>query len=169
MCDTDLAALLRAQNTCVCMSRPISHIHNSSPFFLFPLFFLFSPLFFVPILVFLFTSCFFVHLLFFCSPLVFFVSLLFFLFPSSFFLFTFLFFCSPLFFVCSPFVCGSMFNMVARAHTFSAQCNAASEQQPEGWRIVGPPPCLGGSTHRWVPVDSHSAPVPERDGCGWPT
>ena len=47
-------------------------------------------------------------------------------------------------------VCGSMFNMVARAHMFSAQCNAASEQQPEGWRIVDTPPCLGGSAHRWV-------------------
>ena len=65
-------------------------------------------------------------------------------------------------------VCGSMFNMVARAHTYTAQCNAASEQQPEGWRIVDPPPCLGGSTHRWVPVDTHSTPVPERDDCGWP-
>ena len=55
-----------------------------------------------------------------------------------------------------------MFNMVARA-----QCNAAAEQQPEGWRIVDPPPCLGGSTHRWVPDDTHSTPVPERGGCGW--
>ena len=63
---------------------------------------------------------------------------------------------------------GSMFNMVARAHMSTAQCNAAAEQQPEGWRIVDPPPCLGGSTHRWVPVDTHSTPVPERDGCGWP-
>ena len=43
-----------------------------------------------------------------------------------------------------------MFNMVARAHTYPAQCNAASEQHPEGWRIVDPPPCPGGSTHRWV-------------------
>ena len=57
-------------------------------------------------------------------------------------------------------VCGSMFNMVARAHTCTAQCNAAAVQQPEGWRIVDP--------HRWVPVDTHSTPVPERDGCGWP-
>ena len=32
---------------------------------------------------------------------------------------------------------------------------------------AGAPPCLGGSTHRWVPVDTHSTPVPERDGCGW--
>ena len=63
-------------------------------------------------------------------------------------------------------VCGSMFNMVARAHTYTAQCNAAAVQQPEGWRIVDPPPCLGGSTHRWVPVDTHSTQVPERDG--WP-
>ena len=63
---------------------------------------------------------------------------------------------------------GSMFHMVARAHMYAAQCNAAAEQQPEGWRIVDPPPCLGGSTHRWVPVDTHSTPVPERDGCGWP-
>ena len=55
-------------------------------------------------------------------------------------------------------VCGSMFNVVARAHTCTAQCR----------RIVDPPPCLGGSTHRWVPVDTHSTPVPERDGCGWP-
>ena len=47
---------------------------------------------------------------------------------------------------------GSMFNMVARAHMYTAQCNAAAVQQPEGWRIVDPPPCLGGSTHRWVPV-----------------
>ena len=61
-----------------------------------------------------------------------------------------------------------MFNVVARAHTKTAQCNAAAVQQPEGWRIVDPPPCLGGSTHRWVPVDTHSTPVPERDGCGWP-
>ena len=59
--------------------------------------------------------------------------------------------------------------MVARAHTYPAQCNAASEQQPEGWRIVDPRPCPGGSTHRWVPVDTHSTPVPERDGCRWPT
>ena len=22
-------------------------------------------------------------------------------------------------------------------------------------------------THRWVPIDTHSTPVPERDGCGW--
>ena len=65
-------------------------------------------------------------------------------------------------------VCGSMFNTVARAQTYPAQCNAASEQQPEGWRIVDPPPCLGGSTHRWVLVDTHSTQVPERDGCGWP-
>ena len=57
---------------------------------------------------------------------------------------------------------------VARAHMYTAQCNAAAEQQPEGWRIVDPPPCLGGSTHRWVPVDTHNTPVPERDGCGWP-
>ena len=53
-------------------------------------------------------------------------------------------------------VCGSMFNMVARAHTCSAQCSAAAVQQPEGWRIVDPAPCWGGSTHRWVPVDTHS-------------
>ena len=65
-------------------------------------------------------------------------------------------------------VCGSMFNMVARVHMYPAQCNAAAEQQPEGWRMVDPPPCLGGSTHRWVPVDTHSTPVSERDGCGWP-
>ena len=65
-------------------------------------------------------------------------------------------------------VCGSMFNMVARVRTYPAQCNAAAEQQPEGWRIVDPAPCLGGSTHPWVPVDTHSTPVPERDGCGWP-
>ena len=39
--------------------------------------------------------------------------------------------------------------------------------QRTSWRIVDPPPCLGGSTHRWVPVDTHSTPVPERDGCGW--
>ena len=58
--------------------------------------------------------------------------------------------------------------MVARAHTYPAQCNAAAEQQPKGWRIVDPLPCLGGSTHRWVPVDTHSSPVPGRDGCGWP-
>ena len=24
-------------------------------------------------------------------------------------------------------------------------------------------------THRWVPVDTHSTPVPERGGCGWPS
>ena len=36
-------------------------------------------------------------------------------------------------------VCGSIINMVARAHTYTGQCNAASEQQPEGWRIVDPP------------------------------
>ena len=71
------------------------------------------------------------------------------------------------FFLWIFFVCGSMFNMVARADTYTAQCNAAAEQQPEGWRIVDPP-CFGGSTHRWVPVDTHSTPVPERDGCGWP-
>ena len=59
---------------------------------------------------------------------------------------------------------GSMFNMVARAHMYAAQCNAAAVQQPEGWRIVDPPPCLGGSTHRWVPVDTHSTPVPRK---GW--
>ena len=47
-----------------------------------------------------------------------------------------------------------MFNVVARAHMKTAQCNAATEQQPEGWRIVDPPPCLGGSTHRWVLVDN---------------
>ena len=58
--------------------------------------------------------------------------------------------------------------LVARAHMYPAKCNAAAEQQPEGWRIVDPPPCQGGSTHRWVPVDTHSTPVPERDGCGWP-
>ena len=37
-------------------------------------------------------------------------------------------------------VCGSMFNMVARAHTYTPQCNAVAVQQPEGWRIVDPPP-----------------------------
>ena len=72
------------------------------------------------------------------------------------------------FFVSGCSVCGSMFNMVARAHTYAVQCNAAAVQQPEGWRIVDPLQCLGGSTHRWVPVDTHSTPVPERDDCGWP-
>ena len=57
--------------------------------------------------------------------------------------------------------------MVARAHMYPAQCMAAAVQQPEGWRIVDPPPCLGGLTHRWVPVDTHSTRVLERDGCGW--
>ena len=50
-----------------------------------------------------------------------------------------------------------------RTHVYSSvQCSI------RGWRIVDPPPCLGGSTHMWVPVDTHSTPVPERDGCGWP-
>ena len=47
---------------------------------------------------------------------------------------------------------------------YPAQCMAAAEQQPEGWRIVDPPPCLGGSTHRWVPVDTHSTPGARK---GW--
>ena len=52
-----------------------------------------------------------------------------------------------------------------RTTCIQLSATAAAVQQPEGWRIVDPPPCLGGSTHRWVPVDTHSTPVPERDGC----
>ena len=30
------------------------------------------------------------------------------------------------------------------------------------WRSDGSPSCLGGSSHRWVPVNNHSTPVPLR-------
>ena len=30
------------------------------------------------------------------------------------------------------------------------------------WRSDGSPPCLGESSHRWVPVNTHSTPVPLR-------
>ena len=30
------------------------------------------------------------------------------------------------------------------------------------WRSDDSPPCLGGSSHRWVPVNTHSTPVPLR-------
>ena len=38
--------------------------------------------------------------------------------------------------------------MVARAHMYPAQCNAAAEQQPEGWRFV-PDTILPG--YQWAP------------------
>ena len=43
--------------------------------------------------------------------------------------------------------------MVARAHTQPAQCNAAAEQQPEGWRFV-PDTILPGYwwAPQWVPA-----------------
>ena len=43
--------------------------------------------------------------------------------------------------------------MVARAHTYPAQCNAAAEQQPEGWRFV-PDTILPGYqwAHQWDPA-----------------
>ena len=41
-----------------------------------------------------------------------------------------------------------MFNMVARVHMYPAQCNAAAEQQPEGWHFV-PDTILPG--YQWAP------------------
>ena len=73
------------------------------------------------------------------------------------------------FFVSGCSVCGSMFNMVARAHTYTVQCNAAAAvQQPEGWRIVDPLQCLGGSTHWWVPVDTTVHQCPKGMAVGGP-
>ena len=39
--------------------------------------------------------------------------------------------------------------------------------QRASWRSGDPPPCLGGSLHRWVPVNTHSTPVPSRNGKLW--
>ena len=33
------------------------------------------------------------------------------------------------------------------------------------WRSDGSPSCLGGSSHGWVPVITHSTPVPTSKGC----
>ena len=35
-----------------------------------------------------------------------------------------------------------------------------SKHASTSWRSDGPPSCLGGSSHGWVPVKTHSAPVP---------
>ena len=48
--------------------------------------------------------------------------------------------------------------------------NAIHARHGTSWRFADPPPCLGGSSHRWVPVNTHSAPVPlRRDAVGWLT
>ena len=42
-----------------------------------------------------------------------------------------------------------------------------SKHASTSWRSDGSPSCLGGSSHGWVPVKTHSTPVPLRwGGCG---
>ena len=40
-------------------------------------------------------------------------------------------------------------------------------KQRASWLCGDPPPCLGGSSHRWVPVNTHSTPVPSMNGRLW--
>ena len=34
-----------------------------------------------------------------------------------------------------------------------------TDQHGTSWRSDVPPPCLGGASHRWVPVNTHGTPV----------
>ena len=44
----------------------------------------------------------------------------------------------------------------------------SNNHSSKSWRSDGPSSCLDGSSHGWVPVNTHSAPVPVR-GCLWLT
>ena len=39
--------------------------------------------------------------------------------------------------------------------------------QSTSWHFDGSPSCLGGSSHGWVPVNTHSTPVPTSEGRLW--
>ena len=42
-----------------------------------------------------------------------------------------------------------------------------SKHASTSWRSDGSPSCLGGSSHGWVPVKTHSTPVPTSVGRLW--
>ena len=42
-----------------------------------------------------------------------------------------------------------------------------SKHASTSWRSDGSPSCLGGSSHGWVPVRTHSTPVPASVGRLW--
>ena len=84
---------------------------------------------------------------------------------SSFSLFSSFFLGFLLFFIFSFFHSFSLF-FVDYDNLIFSQDRTLQSTQRASWRIVDPPHCLGGSTHRWVPVDTLSTLVPERDGCG---
>ena len=49
----------------------------------------------------------------------------------------------------------------------SSQPQAQAITQCASWRSDGSPPCLGVSSHGWVPVNTHSTPVPGTPGRLW--
>ena len=54
---------------------------------------------------------------------------------------------------------------ISRLKVPSNDINRARTQATKhrtSWRSDGSPSCLGGSSHRWVPVNTHSTPVPLR-------
>ena len=95
------------------------------------------------------------HFFFFSFSFLFFSFFFFFFF--SFFLFFFLSFFSFFFFLFSFLIEYRALpsNDINRART-QATMHCTS------WRSDGSPSCLGGSSHRWVPVNTHSTPVPLR-------
>ena len=42
-----------------------------------------------------------------------------------------------------------------------------TDQHGTSWRSDVPPPCLGGASHGWVPVNTHSTPVPNSVKRSW--
>ena len=47
------------------------------------------------------------------------------------------------------------------------RAQALATTQCTSWRFDGSPSCLGGSSHGWVSVNTHSAPVPGTPGRLW--
>ena len=58
-----------------------------------------------------------------------------------------------------------LFDRISRLKVPSNDINRARTQATmhcTSWRSDGSPSCLGGSSHWWVPVNTHSTPVPFR-------
>ena len=119
---------------------------------------------------FFFFSCvlfFFPCVLFFFSPVSFFFfpCVLFFFFPVSFFFFPlcpFFFFPCVLFFF---FPCVLFFFSRSTAlYSSSPRNRSTSSSVCKAGALVSPSSCLDGEPHGWVPVDTHSTPVPSMTG-----
>ena len=64
-------------------------------------------------------------------------------------------------------VCWETARLTSHMTTAEQDNDTSATTQITSWRCHGPPSCLGGSSHRWVLVNTHSTPMPTTVGRPW--